>query len=269
MKNKLHMTRFFAMSIASIGFLLGSGSLVNVSAQKDPFAKPFVKPVRKPSTTPVTSVKVDKPVKAMPSVPTAQSAPKVEDRIAYYKQLRQQAVINGTPIPKVTGFLTVDELLISGIFRTPRGVSAVVEAKPINLSYTVYPGEKFFDGQLVAVEDNSLVFRQVTKMSNGKFISTEVKRPLREFTIREEVQGTAPVDTGGRKDSIPTESIASKLEPAKPPTSSSMVSPLEEMLKQPAESATKEPIKKDKTKKSEAKKQPKKTVKVARVNLAQ
>ncbi len=46
----------------------------------------------------------------------------------------------------------------------------MVEATPIKLSYTIYPGEKFFDGQLVAVEENRLVFRTVTKIGNGKFV---------------------------------------------------------------------------------------------------
>jgi hypothetical protein len=48
---------------------------------------------------------------------------------------------------------------VTGIFKTPRGYAAMVEAAPIKLSYTIYPGEKFFDGQLVAVEENRLVFR--------------------------------------------------------------------------------------------------------------
>ncbi len=262
------------MSIAAIGLVLASGTLVNVSAQKDPFAKPFVKATRKPTVNPngnPSGVKPadTKPVKVAPPIPTAQKAPSIEERIAYFKRLRQDAIINGTPIPKVTGFLTLEEILVSGIFRTPRGVSAVVEAKPISLSYTIYPGERFFDGQLVAVEENLLVFRQVTKMSNGKFLSSEIKRPLREFSMQEEVQGTAPVDTSGRKDSVQTETVGSRLEPNKPSMSNSMMSPLEEMLKQPTESAaTKEPTKNGKAKKTEAKKEPKKPVKVARVNLA-
>ena len=44
----------------------------------------------------------------------------------------------------------------------------MVEATPIKLSYTIYPGEKFFDGQLVAVEENRLVFRKVTKTGPNK-----------------------------------------------------------------------------------------------------
>ena len=63
-------------------------------------------------------------------------------------------------MPKVTSVLTLDEMSVTGIFRTPRGFAAMVEAKPIKLSYTIYPGEKFFDGQLVAIEENRLVFRK-------------------------------------------------------------------------------------------------------------
>jgi hypothetical protein len=279
MKNILHKTRFFVMSVASVGFILGMGILIDVSAQKDPFAKRYVAPAKKPSapksTNPAGTQVTPKPAKPLPPPIVAQKVPSAEERIAFYRRLRQEAVVNGTPIPKVTGFLTLDEMLVSGIFRTPRGVSAVLEAKPINLSYTVYPGEKFFDGQLVAVEENYLVFRQVTKMSNGRFVSTEVKRPLREFSIQEEVQGTAPVDTSGSKESKPVDSaVASKFEPAKPAnsTSSSMTSPLDEMLKQPTESAAKEPAKDPKAKKTDAKdkKEPKKPVRIAsRKNLAQ
>ena len=49
---------------------------------------------------------------------------------------------------------------VIGIYRTPRGWAAMVEATPIKLSYVVYPGESFFDGQLVAIEEGRLVFRR-------------------------------------------------------------------------------------------------------------
>ena len=96
-------------------------------------------------------------------------------------------------LPKVTSVLTLEEMAVIGIFRTPRGYAAMVEAKPIKLSYTIYPGEKFFDGQLVAIEENRLVFRKVTKMSNGKFISSVENKALRQYSVQEQVQGTAPV----------------------------------------------------------------------------
>ena len=72
----------------------------------------------------------------------------------------------------------------------------MVEAMPIKLSYTIYPGEKFFDGQLVAVEENRLVFRTRDQDGNDKFVSSVENKPLRKFTEREQIQGTAPVTTG-------------------------------------------------------------------------
>jgi hypothetical protein len=275
MNNKLHTKRFFAMGLTAIGLLLAGGTLSEVSAQsRDPFtkqpvravAKKVVAPTTAVTTNPATVVKAVKPVKVAPAMPTAQKAPSIEERIAFFYRLREQAVSNGMPIPKVTGFLTLEELMVSGIFRTPRGVAAVVQAKPIELSFTVYPGEKFFDGQLVAVEENLLVFRQITKMSNGKFISAEIKRPLREYSIKEEVQGTAPVDTSGRKDTPPAQTSTGTTDPAKPTANASMISPLEEMLKQPvvSEPTSREPVRGSKGKRIDAKKEPKKAVKVAK-----
>jgi len=60
-----------------------------------------------------------------------------------------------TPAPKPTTALLLSEIQVVGITRTPRGYAAIVEATPIKLSYVVYPGERFFDGQLVAIEDET------------------------------------------------------------------------------------------------------------------
>ncbi|HKX84201.1 MAG TPA: hypothetical protein VJL58_08280, partial [Pyrinomonadaceae bacterium] len=173
-------------------------------------------------------------------------APGIEQRIEYYKRLRETAAANGQAIPKVTSVLTLNEMAVTGIFRTPRGYAAMVEATPIKLSYTIYPGEKFFDGQLVAVEENRLVFRRVTKMSNGKFVSSVENKTLREYTNKEFVQGTAPTETAASAEPAP--------QPVAPQSASSdpkapaapIVSPLEEMNKQveaPAKKKAGKPVK--------------------------
>lgn len=69
----------------------------------------------------------------------------------------------------------------------------MVEATPIKLSYTIYPGEKFFDGQLVAVEENRLVFRKVTKTAPNKFVASVENKPLQQYSMKSQVEGTAPV----------------------------------------------------------------------------
>ena len=72
------------------------------------------------------------------------------------------------PAPKPTTALLLSEVQLTGIFRTPRGYAATVEATPIKLSFVIYPGERFFDGMLVAIEENRLVCRKETRWSDGR-----------------------------------------------------------------------------------------------------
>jgi len=198
MKNKSNVKRFLILSLAVAAFVLIGGNLNHTKAQcnNDPFCKPNrAKP--KPQTTTTTSttstntttVTTQKPKPVISVV----LPPSIEQRIEYYKRMREEAALRGEEIPKVTTVLTLDEMTVTGIFRTPRGFAAMVEAKPIRLSYTIYPGEKFFDGQLVAIEENRLVFRKITKMSNNKFVTSVENKTLRQYTDQEVVQGTAPV----------------------------------------------------------------------------
>jgi hypothetical protein len=50
------------------------------------------------------------------------------------------------------------------------------------LAYVIYPGERFYDGQLVAIEDNRLVFRRETVYSDGKRERSVEMKPLRQAT---------------------------------------------------------------------------------------
>ncbi len=192
MLNKSKLTRFLSLGLAVAAFILISGHFTQTSAQcasNDPFCTPTWKKPKKsanPTTTTTTggTTKKEKPV---PPAVVPVLAPSIELRINYYKQQREVAAANGQPLPKVTSVLTLDELAITGIFKTPRGFAAMVEAVPIKLSYTIYPGERFFDGQLVAIEENRLVFRKVTKMSNGKFVSSVENKTLRQYTVQQEV----------------------------------------------------------------------------------
>lgn len=250
MTNKANIVRFLGLSLALAGFVVVSGSFTEVSGQRDPFSKPGWARKREPAAPGSSD-----PKKAGP--PVNLGAPAIDQRIDYYKRMREAAAVNGQPIPKVTSVLTLNEMAVTGIFRTPRGYAAMVEAVPLRLSYTIYPGEKFFDGQLVAVEENRLVFRRVVKMSNGKFVASVENKPLRKYTDREHVQGTAPADNDNRASAEaaapaatqPTETQAMTSVPTGP-----IVSPLEEMNRQaPSESA-----------KENGKKESKKSPKVAK-----
>ena len=72
------------------------------------------------------------------------------------------------PAPKPTTAFLLSEMQVVGISRSPRGYAAIVEASPIKLAYVIYPGEHFYDGQLVAIEDNRLVFRREIVFTDGQ-----------------------------------------------------------------------------------------------------
>jgi len=166
-----------AVTVAFGGIIICTSSAVAQSvyrpSQNDPFAK------RRPVVVVAKRTKTNKVVVVKPA-PTPVAPPDVQARIDRYKAQKMNAMNAQTPAPKpVTAFL-LDEMQVTGIFRTPRGYAAMVEAMPIKLSYIIYPGEEFYDGQLVAVEENRLVFRRVTNFSDGKRdIKVEMK-PLRK-----------------------------------------------------------------------------------------
>ena len=252
--NKSKIFRLLTVNIALAGFVLISGHLVDVDAQtRDPFTKPgWAK-----SKETRTGTNSGTGVKKGPGPVVNLGTPAIEQRIEFFKRLRESAAANGQTLPKVTSVLTLNEMAVTGIFRTPRGYAAMIEATPIKLSYTIYPGDKFFDGQLVAVEENRLVFRRVTKMSNGKFISAVENKPLRQYTTQEQIQGTAPTSDGKSTENATAFLPAADGTPAKPVSVVPIISPLEEMNKQlPATDSAKE----------KSKKAAKKPVKVARKN---
>ena len=242
MTNKERILRCLGLSIGLAGFILISGTLTDLNAQRDPFSKPGWARKRDDGgrgTGPGSAKKTG------PAVDLG--APAINMRVDYYKRLRESAALSGAPIPKVTSVLTLAEMAVIGIFRTPRGYAAMVEATPLKLSYTIYPGEKFFDGQLVAVEENRLVFRRVVKMSNGKFVSSVENKTLRKYTNREEVQGTAPVEADNRAAAEPpvqpAETQVTQVAGGKP--TGPVVSPLEEMNRQVPAAPEKDKPKKD------------------------
>lgn len=108
--------------------------------------------------------------------------PTIQERIAQYKAQKAAAMNARMPAPKPTTALLLNEIQVIGISRSPRGYAAIVEATPIKLTYVIYPGEPFFDGQLVAIEDNRLVFRRETVFTDGHRERAVEYKPLRQPT---------------------------------------------------------------------------------------
>lgn len=237
--------RFACLSAVAAVMVLVAGSFSQVHAQRDPFQKPgYMKPkIQGPAGKPGAS-----------STGTY-GAPAIEARIEYFKRIREAAAANGAPLPKVTSVLTLNEMAVTGIFKTPRGYAAMVEATPIKLSYTIYPGEKFFDGQLVAVEENRLVFRKVTKVGAGKFVASVENKPLKQYSTKEQIEGTAPTETTSRPvqtaNNMPVEdtpaqkgSKSGKSTGKETKPSNPFLSPLDEMNSQPPQAPETEKAKK-------------------------
>ena len=110
------------------------------------------------------------------------SAPSIQERIEQYKAQKLAAMNARVAAPKPTTAFLLSEVQVVGISRSPRGYAAIVEATPIKLAYVIYPGERFYDGQLVAIEDNRLVFRRETVFSDGKRERSVEMKPLRQAT---------------------------------------------------------------------------------------
>jgi len=111
---------------------------------------------------------------------TVVSLPSIQERIEQYKAQKVAAMNAHVAAPKPTTAFLLSEVQVVGISRTPRGYAAIVEATPIKLAYVIYPGERFYDGQLVAIEDTRLVFRRETVYSDGKRERTVEMKPLRQ-----------------------------------------------------------------------------------------
>jgi hypothetical protein len=133
--------------------------------------------------------KYEPPVKLMKS--TKLDVPTIQARIDRYRAQKAAAAAAHVAPPKPTTALLLNELQVTGVFRTPRGWAAMVEATPIKLSYVVYPGETFFDGQLVAIEENRLVFRRDVVWNDGRREKSVEIKPLRKPSPVEDMAAKA------------------------------------------------------------------------------
>jgi hypothetical protein len=111
---------------------------------------------------------------------TLVTVPSIQDRIEQYKAQKLAAMNARVAAPKPTTAFLLSEVQVVGISRSPRGYAAIVEATPIKLAYVIYPGERFYDGQLVAIEDNRLVLRREIVYSDGKRERSVEMKPLRQ-----------------------------------------------------------------------------------------
>jgi hypothetical protein len=178
MKHYTQIIRYTIVGFLLCGALVASGALSIVSAQQEKSGGAVSRP--KGERDPFVPYKPPVKAKVNKAIPVPVAPPSIQERIDGYKAQKMAAMNAQKPAPKPTTALLLGEMQVIGIFRTPRGFAAMVEATPIHLSYVVYPGEVFYDGQLVAIEENRLVFRQETRWSDGRRDKKVETKPLRK-----------------------------------------------------------------------------------------
>src|SRR5262244_2576097 len=181
--------RTIRLSLIATMALTVCGSVVAQTAQQP--AKPTMV-AKKGGRDPFK--KYEPPVKLLKST-TALNAPAIQARIDRYRAQKAAAAAAHVPPPKPTTAFLLNEVQVTGIFRTPRGWAAMVEATPIKLSYVIYPGETFFDGQLVAIEETRLVFRRDVVWADGRREKTVEIKPLRKPSPVVDMAAKAPTNT--------------------------------------------------------------------------
>lgn len=71
----------------------------------------------------------------------------------------EEAGVKGQRPEGIPGLL-IDEVNLIGIWKTPRGYIAQVQAADKQKSYPLHVGERLFDGEVVSISENEVVFRQ-------------------------------------------------------------------------------------------------------------
>lgn len=205
MKHKTKILRYGIAILVTTSAFAFSGALQTANGQDKsdaPAGSRINQGGRDPFRKYVPSVRVSSK-KGGPIMP-----PSIQERIAQYKVQKQAAMSARIAAPKPTTAFLLSEMQVVGISRSPRGYAAIVEASPIKLAYVIYPGERFYDGQLVAIEDNRLVFRRETVYSDGRRERSVEMKPLRQ---------PSAVDALAATSTAPTSSAAAeserKLEP--------------------------------------------------------
>ena len=142
--------------------------------------------------------------------------PSLQERIEQYKAQKVAAMNARVAAPKPTTAFLLSEVQVVGISRSPRGYAAIVEATPIKLAYVIYPGERFYDGQLVAIEDNRLVFRRETVYSDGKRDRSVEMKPLRQATAVDALAAAAAKSASAEAAAVEPAKKSDKPAPDKP-----------------------------------------------------
>jgi hypothetical protein len=209
----IHYTKTIRYGILALALSLATGIISSTYAQENETKPATTKRVRESGRDPFRKYEPKIVVKRVPGQVTI---PSIQERISQYKAQKLAAMNARMVAPKPTTALLLNEIQVIGISRSPRGYAAIVEATPIKLSYVIYPGERFYDGQLVAIEETRLTFRRETVFLDGRRERSVEIKPLRQAVppnLMTAAQTAAPTNSSTAESGKSTEQSTA---PAKP-----------------------------------------------------
>ena len=131
---------------------------------------PFVVPSR---------VKREPPKVEIKKVPQPIPAPGMDGRLTEYRNLvRASSTTGQAPPDKLSPYL-VEELTVTGIFRTGEGYGAFVVAGPTRLTFFARPGMRTYDGIVKEIAPNGVRFARSVRYDDGSVRQSEEFRALR------------------------------------------------------------------------------------------
>jgi len=89
----------------------------------------------------------------------------------------QEARADKGPRPPGIPGLLIDEISLAGVFQTPKGFVAQVQASNKEKSYLIRVGDQLFDGDVIRIGAQEVVFKQIVS-------DPTALKPFREVTKR-------------------------------------------------------------------------------------
>ena len=131
---------------------------------------PFVVPTR--VLKPPVVVKLPKPV---PPAPQPIPAATVEVRFSSYKDLARGFINGRNPEPSKLAPYLIEELTVSGIFKTDEGLGAFITESATDKQQTFFArvGWTTHDGIIEDITPNGVKFKKIVKYNNGTVKQTE------------------------------------------------------------------------------------------------
>jgi hypothetical protein len=132
-----------------------------------PVAKAPAKRIPKPAAKPMARVSTPKAPEAVGAAPAVRRTAKGRD--PFVSPIVRAEAGRGVPCHSVgKKCLAVDQVVLRGIVRAPSGMIAVVESTGRNISYFLRENDPVFNGYVVKITGDAIVFRESTSDHLGR-----------------------------------------------------------------------------------------------------